>query len=105
MRGCFRNEQIYIPIWIDLKESTQVYFTTDLFYLHSNMDRFESPNVPIASASQAYIYIPIWIDLKGRRKTKNFSGSLDLHSNMDRFESSSHISSAVHAKLFTFQYG
>ena len=41
----FREQQIYIyiPIWIDLKESPHVVIVGNDTDLHSNMDRFERP--------------------------------------------------------------
>ncbi len=55
---------IYIPIWIDLKACTSFHFQTLCTYLHSNMDRFERCPLPVAVHRHLTIYIPIWIDLK-----------------------------------------
>ena len=38
-------DEIYIPIWIDLKAYPLTPFTHGLRNLHSNMDRFESMKV------------------------------------------------------------
>ena len=79
--------EIYIPIWIDLKEPppavrpparTDLHSNMDRFesevlrsarlrsaHLHSNMDRFERSLIVHRIYLTKKIYIPIWIDLKG----------------------------------------
>ena len=60
--GC--TKLIYIPIWIDLKAGRVDSYKRAEKNLHSNMDRFESPNFLEDVMELAH-----------------------LHSNMDRFES------------------
>ena len=54
---------IYIPVWIDLKESSYTEATQKRTHLHSSMDRFEV-----------------------RQKIFQLTACADLHSSMDRFE-------------------
>ena len=78
------KENIYIPVWIDLKGDENYEQICAEHNLHSSMDRFEG----IAQQRLFFgisIYIPVWIDLKTMWfifSTKN----LHLHSSMDRFE-------------------
>ena len=59
---------IYIPVWIDLKQIINYLENDDLFNLHSSMDRFEASDTP-TSYNYNDIYIPVWIDLKARLLT------------------------------------
>ena len=119
---------IYIPIWIDLKESTGLIIRKRSGHLHSNMDRFERAYmmrklsdreiiyIPIWIDLKAvtpyplfvkisFIYIPIWIDLKGTVSIYNCPQMRHLHSNMDRFESRCNENLLGSVSVFTFQYG
>ena len=57
------KENIYIPVWIDLKGDENYEQICAEHNLHSSMDRFEG----IAQQRLFFgisIYIPVWIDLK-----------------------------------------
>ena len=105
---CFCYSQIYIPVWIDLKELfvyapelalQHLHSSMDRFevltncnrygiinYLHSSMDRFEAVWYICIFFSCSDIYIPVWIDLKFRPPPQNKLERANLHSSMDRFE-------------------
>ena len=86
---------IYIPIWIDLKDTDKSRIYRENTDLHSNMDRFERFLSCFLVLAFSFIYIPIWIDLKEVSATTLDFKQKDLHSNMDRFESALPVSSAM----------
>ena len=63
LNGFITSIDIYIPVWIDLKE---ILYIDDFF--------------------KTRIYIPVWIDLKHYDSIKKLKSEINLHSSMDRFE-------------------
>ena len=76
------KENIYIPVWIDLKGDENYEQICAEHNLHSSMDRFEENKKSVARALNWH-----------------------LHSSMDRFEASLSCSSTGSSTVFTFQYG
>ena len=76
---------IYIPIWIDLKVSAFLVISSTIFYLHSNMDRFESGLSLKSSLTRVYLHSNM-DRFESVLVSMIPAGVFNLHSNMDRFE-------------------
>ena len=100
-----KDENIYIPIWLDLL-CVSYYFVYDIRNnLHSNMVRFIMKTTKSKWIVRTSIYIPIWLDLLSFAVLVNFVQSFNLHSNMVRFIICIRFNNFIIIIIFTFQYG
>ncbi len=63
--------ELYIPVWIDLKIPPGVNYEQNILPLHSSMDRFKVFSL-FHYFALLILYIPVWIDLKEVIAAVNF---------------------------------
>ena len=120
-------KRIYIPVWIDQKQTTQICQVGYLKNLYSSMDRLETFSMfivippkylfifqygQIRNMFQSFnfrriwgIYIPVWIDQKQKLHHSIITDKCNLYSSMDRLETKAPLIPCCKLRKFIFQYG
>ena len=82
-----RINEIYIPVWIDLKPD-RLHYQTKYYNIYIPVWIDLKYQYLFCERMPAAIYIPVWIDLKFKKLDILEVNHLYLHSSMDRFEES-----------------
>ena len=100
-----RQNNIYIPIWLDLLLCLDKYLYCLHKYLHSNMVRFIIVKFGRVNASYPKFTFQYGQIYYSRLQAILIRVSLHLHSNMVRFIMFFSFEPRLSLRLFTFQYG